>query len=141
MSNFAVLFTLSNLSFLLRVIPITGQELTNLECSGDYMKNDLPFCILESYSKDTLPVTNTPMNISVLIRIFDIVEVNDVDKTVTFSMMLGITWTEPRLQMIFNSSSWIHTGGKKLAVLNCVSWVSFESNVMKISSSSKCTLV
>ena len=118
MSHFALSFTILNLYCSLLTIPITAKGLPNLRCAQVIDKNDLPFCISANYRKDTLPVTNNPMNISVLVRIFDIVEVNDVDSTVTFSMLLGITWTEPRLQMIFNSSSWIDTGGKKWAVLN-----------------------
>ena len=117
MDGLILWFTLLNLTLPLLIVAVNGKEFKNLKCTGHKVTDDLPFYVLQNYSKDVLPVLNTPMNISVLVNIKDIVEVNDVHATVTFSMILGITWIEPRLQLVLNSSTWIDYYGEKWAQL------------------------
>ena len=93
------------------VFPVYGDQLYNLSCyDRSALKNDLPFCLMPDYNKQMLPVTNTAMDISVLVYLNDVIEVNDSESTVTLIMLLAVSWIDPRLKLINDSSSWTHDG-------------------------------
>lgn len=91
------------------IISIYGEESISLKCDDKTtFMTDQPFCLTQDYNKAILPMTNATMDITIVIRLEDIIEVNDPDKTVTLKMYLAIIWNEPRLKLNLNSSAWKH---------------------------------
>ena len=103
MSIFTKLITIILLS---TISPSISQQIEDLEYYDEKVWNDLPFCVQKDYRKDVAPLTNKPLNISIMVQFDDIIEVNDKDATVTFKVVLSISWTDRRLNLIHNSSSW-----------------------------------
>jgi hypothetical protein len=96
---------------LLLILPIFGGKLTDFSCheNGDLNK-DLPFCLDTDYNKEILPVSNNSMNVSVLVHLIDVTEVNDSEETITLIMLLAVSWIDPRLKLNTSSSAWISAG-------------------------------
>lgn len=92
---------------LFQIISVCGKELIDLHCNDDNtLQKDLPFCLIPDYNKAVLPVKNETLSISVLINLKDIIEINDNGKFVIFIMLLSMSWIEPRLTLMLNSSAW-----------------------------------
>jgi hypothetical protein len=91
-----------------------GKLVLGIQCQE---KNDLiksGFCLGESYNRDMPPFLNsTPLEISVAATFQSIASINDDDRTVTFDMFLEITWIEPRLEIIYNTSNWYDQGADR----------------------------
>ena len=68
--------------------PISASK--NLTCTEQ-------FCLPKDYNRLLKPYSDKPVHISVDLDILQILKVNDLDFTITFSMYFGVYWNEPRL--------------------------------------------
>lgn len=109
---------------ILMIFPIEGSSPSNSRCNQiSHLTYDWPFCLMSGYNKDILPKRNTSMNISVLAHLIDVTEVNDNEETVTLSMLLAVSWVEPRIELIYNSSAWSLDG--KEAFHSSMHWLDY----------------
>ena len=82
-------------------------EFSEVVCGKNNIAYDLPFCVPEIYNKGTLPSPDEPINITVVVNLVDIINVDDNDYTITFTAEISITWLESRLKLNLNSSKWL----------------------------------
>ena len=100
-----LIFLLLNFISLIKSVP--GIIVPNLMCQNGNDSHILPFCILDDYEKNLPPVINDkPLEVSIIVMFDDIVEINDENYEVTFNVVLEISWVEPRLVILNNSSNW-----------------------------------
>ena len=89
------------------IFSVCGNELIDLHCNDNHtLQKDLPFCLMPDYNKAILPVKNGTLNVTVLVNLQDIIEINDNGKFVRFIMLFSMSWIEPRLTLMLNSSAW-----------------------------------
>jgi hypothetical protein len=81
-----------------------------LICSTN-LSDSNSFCLPLTYRKDMKPDKDSPLEIFVHLDIKDILHINDYDKTITIKLAISISWMEPRLQLLPNSSEWIDEDG------------------------------
>ena len=86
---------------------ICGITLSDVRCRNETQLTDCPFCINIGYDKSIGPISDLPLNISIHSHIYDIVNVNDNEKTITLTMKLSVYWIESRLKLNLNSSAWL----------------------------------
>ena len=95
------------LHFISLIISVPGTTVSNLMCQNGNDTHILPFCILDDYDKNLPPVINDkPLEVSIIVMFDDIVEINDENYEVTFNVVLEISWVEPRLVILSNSTNW-----------------------------------
>ena len=100
-----LIFLLLNFISLLILVP--GLMLPNLMCKNGNDSDILPFCIRDDYKKNLPPVIDEkPLDVSIIVMFDDIVEINDESYEVTFNVVLEISWIEPRLVVLNNSTNW-----------------------------------
>ena len=105
---FSLSVTYTTLLFSWYVTFTCSDSFSETNCNNEVHSTKHPLCLLQDYDKDEAPLAGTPLNISVLVEIKDIEEVNDFHNTVKFSMVFAIDWIDYRLQLRLNSTSWIH---------------------------------
>ena len=97
--------------FTILLLSMCEGAIPNLKCNnGINSTNETtpPFCVMEDYDKRSLgPMENKPFNISVVVKIDDIQEINDHKNTVELGMVLSLSWIDSRLHLVENSSSWV----------------------------------
>ena len=82
-----------------------------LECQDRSSATGLPLCLEYLYKKEVPPFVNdAPVDVSIVVRFDEIIEVNDVSCTVTFNVYLVISWLEPRFKILYNASTWNSRG-------------------------------
>ena len=96
---------LDTILFLL-LIPARSETKDNYKCYNDTILDEGPFCVMEDYDKDIIPSEDDAMNVTVVAEIEDIIQVDDIAKSVTFSMLLGTSWYDHRLQINQSSRAW-----------------------------------
>ena len=91
------------------LVTIRRHNLVDSKCVGDTgVRSDLPFCIGQEYRRDALPHQNdNPINITILANILEILDINDLESTVSISLRLGMSWIDPRLNVNHNSLGWL----------------------------------
>ena len=104
--TFLSLFWFIAISALCTINYTNGQGTLDFQCNSEASPKHLPFCLLEDYEKDLPHLIEKPLNIMVLCTFDDVLQINDADSTITFSMTLAITWTDDRIQILSNSSHW-----------------------------------
>ena len=109
------------------IFPVYGSVAPNIRCDApNHWKNDLPFCLSSGYNKEILPQKNSPVNISVLAHLIDVIEINDNDETVTLCMLLAVSWIDPGIELILNSTAWsAELGGGKEASHYSKYWLDY----------------
>ena len=86
---------------------VFGQNARKFSCSKNISGNQ-PFCFMPDYRSDIKPDTGeSALDIFVHLNTRGITEINDDDATITLALTLSITWIEPRLHLLSNSSEWI----------------------------------
>ena len=116
---FAAIINLKfQLCYGINISDITCKNLTHLE--------ELPCCIEPGYDKSIGPLFDIPLNINVFVEILDVIEVNDNENTVTFSMNLNIYWIESRIKLNIRSPDWLlfNYTSEKTLLLNSI-WLDF----------------
>ena len=84
-----------------------GINISDITCDNVIHMTELPCCIDKDYDKSTAPLSDLPLNITILLEILDVIEVNDHENTITFSMNLNIYWMESRIKLNLKSPDWI----------------------------------
>ena len=85
----------------------TRKIISELQCRNNKNFTLHPFCLMKDYDKNRPPIVNeTAVNVSIVASFDDIIAVNDDDCTITFNLELEMSWIEPRLIIMSESSSW-----------------------------------
>ena len=105
--GFSLLLLVNTISILIFLQTTNCWEINDFKCSKTKVNNTTPFCLMPDYKKDVLPTTNSPMNVTIITQINDIVKVNDNDHKLTLAMTLSTTWIEPRLHISSQSTAWV----------------------------------
>ena len=77
-----------------------------IKCHKNKTFNTFPICLTHDYKKDVAPIISNTLNISIILEIHDITDVNDKDATVTITTILFISWIDSRLKLIHDSKEW-----------------------------------
>jgi hypothetical protein len=93
--------------FQVRWSMVWGMTISDVSCLNDTPLTDLPFCLNIGYDKSTCPISDLPLNITIHVRLGNIVKVDDHENTITLTMKLSIYWIESRLKLNPNSSAWL----------------------------------
>ena len=108
----------------LRLFPISEGTASDLLCVNDShstIANNLPFCVIQGYDKsvfkDDKNDESGPLNVSIVVVISEVMEINDHEKTVKLEAVLSLSWIDSRLQLNENSSKWEELDDYKLTYL------------------------
>ena len=100
-----------------------GMNISDNTCDNVMYLTDMPWCIDKDYDKSTAPISVLPLNITILLKILDVIEVNDHKNTITFSMILNIYWIESRIKLNLKSPAWMYNDTSEKALLLNSKWV------------------
>jgi len=77
-----------------------------VNCPKAWGSYDRPICLPKDYQNDVSPFKNDTLNVTIVTIFENIIEVDDADATITFSMEFCISWADPRVKLNLNSSTW-----------------------------------
>ena len=98
--------TLQNICLFILLTSVHCKKVADFKCRNGTIFDERPFCVMEDYDKDEIPLVDGPMNITVITKLDDIIQVDDITKSVTIAMVLGISWFDDHLEMNPNSTAW-----------------------------------
>ena len=78
------------------VWPVLTERDFTFTCTKELSKS---ICIPEDYAKIELPFTEKPNQVGIIIDIDDVLRIDDVTKTITFSTYFNVEWNERRLNI------------------------------------------
>jgi len=78
------------------VWPVFTERDVTFTCTKELPKS---ICIPEDYAKAELPFTENPNQVGIIVDIDDVLRIDDVTKTITFSTYFNVEWNERRLNL------------------------------------------
>ena len=78
------------------VWPVLTERDFTFTCTKELSKS---ICIPKDYAKIELPFTEKPNQVGIIIDIDDVLRIDDVTKTITFSTFFNVEWNERRLNI------------------------------------------